>query len=290
VTATVVTSSGKSTLTLASQTSGSTGALTVTSAVTATSDTALSATVTAGSSSVTSSATLSATEADTLSGSISIKVGSSGTAHTITLNSSDNTLSGLADAINSASIGVTAAVVTTNGTTTLTLTSGTSGSAGTLTVTSSILDTTDTSTSTLAYTSSSDLGSLSALGVTVNSDGSLSLDETTLDSVLNSDYSSVSGFFQNADSWGATFAAMLTSAGTSSTTGILKLAETANSSTESSLNKDISREEVLISAERVSLTAELNSANEIMQEIPSKISEINELYSAITGYSSSSSS
>lgn len=289
VTATVVTSSGKSTLTLASQTSGSTGALTVTSAVTATSDTALSATVTAGSSSVTSSATLSTTEADTLSGSIVIKVGSSGTAHTITLDSSDDTLSGLADAINSASIGVTAAAVTTNGTTTLTLTSGTSGSAGTLTVTSSILDTTDTSTSTLAYTSSSDLGSLSALGVTVNSDGSLSLDETTLDSVLNSDYSSVSGFFQNADSWGATFAAMLTSAGTSSSTGILALAKTANSSTESSLNKDLSREEVLISAEESSLTTELNSANEILQMIPSELSEVNELYSAITGYSSSSS-
>ena len=289
VTASVVTSSGKSTLTLASQTSGSTGALTVTSAVTATSDTALSASVTAGSKSVTSSATLTTINAsgDTLSGSIVIKVGSSGKAHTITLDSSDDTLSGLASAINSAGIGATATVDTDG--TTLTLTSGTSGTAGSLSVTSSILDTTNTSKSALAYTNSSDIGSLSALGVTVNSDGTLSLDETTLDSVLNSDYSSVSGFFQNADSWGATFSTMLTNAGTSSTTGILKLAETSNSSTESSLNKDISREESLISSERVSLTTELNSANEVMQEIPSKISEINELYSAISGYNSSSS-
>jgi flagellar hook-associated protein 2 len=295
VTAAVVTNNGKSTLTLTSQTTGSSGALTVTSAISATSDTAVSATVTAGSaadtstdtSAVTSSATLSATAADTLSGSISIKVGS-GTAQTINV-PSGATLADLADTINNASIGVKAAAVTTNGTTALTLTSGTSGSNGTLTVTSSILDTTNTSTSTLSYASSSDLGSLSALGVTVNTDGTLSLDATTLDSVLNSDYSSVAGFFQNADSWGATFAAMLTSAGTSSSTGILKLAETANSSNESSLNKNISREESLISAQQISLTKELTSANEIMQMIPTELSEISELYSAITGYKQSSS-
>ena len=291
VTAAVATSNGKSSLTLASQTSGSSGALTVTSAINATSDTALSATVTAGSTSVTSSAKLtSITDAsDTLTGSIVIQVGSSGTAHTITLNSSDNTLSGLAEAINDADIGVTAAVTTTSGKSTLKLTSGTSGSAGTLTVTSNILDTTNTSQSTLGYTSSSDIGSLSTLGVSVNTDGTLSLDETTLDSVLNSDFSSVAGFFQNANSWGTTFSSILTNAGTSSSTGILKLAENANSSTESSLNKDITREESLISTQQSSLTTELNSANEIMQEIPSKISEVNELYSAITGYDKNSS-
>jgi flagellar hook-associated protein 2 len=195
----------------------------------------------------------------------------------------------LAEAINDADIGVTAAVTTTSGKSTLKLTSGTSGSAGTLTVTSNILDTTNTSQSTLGYTSSSDIGSLSTLGVSVNTDGTLSLDETTLDSVLNSDFSSVAGFFQNANSWGTTFSSILTNAGTSSSTGILKLAENANSSTESSLNKDITREESLISTQQSSLTTELNSANEIMQEIPSKISEVNELYSAITGYDKNSS-
>jgi flagellar hook-associated protein 2 len=97
----------------------------------------------------------------------------------------------------------------------------------------------------------------------------------------------VTGFFENANSWGSTFSDMLTNVGTSSSTGMLKLAATANSSTESSLNKNISREESLISSEEASLTTELNSANEVMQMIPSKISEINELYAAITGYDSS---
>lgn len=53
---------------------------------------------------------------------------------------------------------------------------------------------------------------------------------------------------------------------------------------ESTLNADISKENLLISAEQVSLTAELNSANEIMQQLPSQLQGVNELYSAITGY------
>ena len=80
---------------------------------------------------------------------------------------------------------------------------------------------------------------------------------------------------------------MVTGAGTSSSTGILKLAATANSSSESTLNANVSKEEMLISAQQKSLTAELNSANEIMQAIPSQLDGINELYSAITGYNSS---
>jgi len=61
---------------------------------------------------------------------------------------------------------------------------------------------------------------------------------------------------------------MLTHAGTSSTTGILALASSSNSSIESTLNADVSREELLISAQSKSLTTELNSANEILQELP----------------------
>jgi flagellar hook-associated protein 2 len=56
------------------------------------------------------------------------------------------------------------------------------------------------------------------------------------------------------------------------------------------LNADISREDNLISLQQSSLTTELNSANEIMQEIPSELDEVNELYSAITGYNESSGS
>jgi flagellar hook-associated protein 2 len=298
VTANVVTSNGQSTLVLASQTEGSSGGgLTVTSGITATSDTPLNASVTVGAdasgstSATASTATLSTitSASDLLSGSISIQVGS-GTAQTITVGSSSNTLSTLATAINKANIGVTASMVYDSNGSYLSLTSGTSGTAGDLTVTSNILDTTATNTAPLSYTNSSDINSLTTLGISVNNDGSLTFSADSLDSVLNSDFSSVSGFFQNANSWGQTFSNLLTNAGTSSPTGILSLSSSSNSNIESTLNADVSRENSLISAQQTSLTAELNSANEIMQEIPTQLEGVNELYSAITGYNEDTSS
>jgi flagellar hook-associated protein 2 len=223
---------------------------------------------------------------DTLSGSISISVGS-GSAQTISLDDTTGyTLSDLASAINSASIGVTASVSTTSTGSSLVLVSNTTGSSGALKVTSSITD--STTSKSLAYTNSSDITGLTTLGISVNNDGTLSLNTTSLNSILNSDYSGVQGLFQNANSWGVTFSTMLTESGSTSSTGILKLAKNSNSSIESTLNADIAREDLLISSESKSVTTALNSANETMQEIPMQISEVNELYSAITSNSSSS--
>lgn len=285
VTAAVVTNNGESTLILASQTDGSSGALTVTSALT-TNPVALSYRETGSYTDTTAdSGTLGevTNSSDVLSGSVTIQVGS-GTAQTVNLgdSSTPNTLSGLATAINDANIGVTASVVeNSDGTLSLSLESGTDGSAGALTVSSQIQDTTTTS---LNYTAASDVSSLTDLGISVNDDGSLTFDANALDSLLNSDYNGVVGFFQSANSWGQTFSNMLTNAGTGSSTGILALAQTSNSSTESALNAEISKQEALISTEQTSLTAELNSANEIMQELPTQLQGMNELYSAITGY------
>jgi flagellar hook-associated protein 2 len=233
---------------------------------------------------------------DTLTGSLSIQVGS-GTvenvvigaapstpaANTIYTGSGVNTLAGLAAAINSANIGVTANVATNSSGTQLELVSGTAGANGALTVTSSITDST-TGTALNYNDGGSDLSNLTELGIGVNDDGTLTLDATSLDSVLNSDYSGVVGFFQNANSWGITFANALNNAGTSSTTGVLSLAESANSTTESTLNANISREDSMISAEQTSLTLELTSANEILQSLPQQLNDANELYSAITGF------
>ncbi|MGA2169445.1 MAG: flagellar filament capping protein FliD [Terracidiphilus sp.] len=229
-----------------------------------------------------------ANSGDTLSGTVSIQVGS-GAAQKVTLDSSDNTLAGLAGAINAANLGVTASVNTAavgNNApgTLLTLTSGTVGSAGAMKVTSSIVDTTSPTITTLNYTNSSDINNLTSLGISVNNDGSLTLDATSLDSLLNADYSGVVGFFQNAGGWGQTFSTTLTNSGSATGTGILALASGSNSNIESTLNADISKEELLISAQRVSLTNELNQANQIMQQLPSQLQGVNELYSAITGY------
>lgn len=165
----------------------------------------------------------------------------------------------------------------------LELFSSTAGSGGTLTVNSSISDT--TTNTALAYNSSgTDIANLTSLGISENNDGTLTFDASTLDSLLNSDYSGVVGFFQGANNWGQTFSNMLTNAGSSSPTGALSLASSENSSVESSLNAEISKEQSYISVQQSSLTAELNQANEVLEELPSQLNGVNELYSAITGF------
>ncbi|MGA7343169.1 MAG: flagellar filament capping protein FliD [Terracidiphilus sp.] len=284
VTAGVTTSSGQSTLTLTSQTDGSAnGGLTVTSALTSATPTSLGYTDSGYTSTTADSGTFDtvANSADTLSGSLTLQVGG-GVVQNITLDSSDNTLAGLEDAINNANLGVTAAL---NGDgTALTLTSGTVGAAGAISVTSNIFDTTNTTSAALNYNASSDINNLTDLGISVNNDGSLTFDATSLDSLLNSNYSDVVGFFQNSNSWGQAFSNILTDSGSSSSTGILALAAVSNSSTESTLNAEISKEQSFISAQQSSLTAELNQANQILQQLPSQLQGVNELYSAITGY------
>lgn len=289
VTAGVSIANGQSTLTLDSGTAGSSGALTVTSGIVATSDSNVNYTGASYTSTTAASGTLGAlpSSADILSGSVTVQAGA-GAAKAFTLNSSNNTLGGLAGQINSANLGVEANVVTNNGVSSLSLVSGTVGSAGALTVSSNLLDTTSKTTTTLNYNNSSDIAGLTGLGISVNDDGTMTLDATSLDSVLNSDYSGVQALFQNANSWGMAFATTLTNAGTSSPTGILALASSSNSNIESTLNADISKEQSYISAQQTSLTAELNSANEIMQQLPSELQGVNELYSAITGYNQQS--
>jgi flagellar hook-associated protein 2 len=78
---------------------------------------------------------------DTLSGTLTIQVGS-GASQSITVDSSSNTLTSLAAAINAASTGVRASVIKDTSGSRLSLVSATSGAAGQITLTSSLSDTT----------------------------------------------------------------------------------------------------------------------------------------------------
>lgn len=220
---------------------------------------------------------------DTLSGSIAIAVGG-GSPQAIDVPAGpDNTLAGLAAAINAAQMGVTANVVATSLGSRLELLSNTVGASGALTVSSSIED--DTTQTALNYNNNaSDVGSLTQLGISLNNDGTMTFDASALDALLNSDFASVTGFFQNANGWGQSFATMLSNSGSSSSTGMLALAAKSNSSIESQLNTKITDENNRIATQQTQLTNELNQANEILQQLPSQLEGMNELYSAITGY------
>ncbi|MGH9563615.1 MAG: flagellar filament capping protein FliD, partial [Terracidiphilus sp.] len=263
-TAAIVTGNGESTLTLSSQTSGPSGAISVTSAINVTSPVALTFADSGYTSTTADSGMLGkagATEA--LTGSVSVQVGG-GSAQIIDMGTvasaeGGTTLSDVEQYIsdNSSTLGFSAALVDNgDGSESLALTSNVNGSAGKLTVTSNLYNTANTTSSTLGYLNSSSINSLTSLGIGVNNDGSLTFDASSLDSLLNTDYSSVMGFFQNIDSWGQTFSRVLTSSGSSSSTGMLALAAKANSNIESTLNAEISKEEMYISTQQSSLTAE----------------------------------
>lgn len=138
--------------------------------------------------------------------------------------------------------------------------------------------------------SSGAISSLTQLGVSMNNDGTLSLNSDQLSSALNSNYQAVVAFFQPGagfTSFGDNLTAVLKNLGNSSPTGVLALAAKENASEEAMLNLDISNENSLIGAQQAALTAELNAANQTLEEIPSAVNEVNEMYSAITGYGQS---
>jgi flagellar hook-associated protein 2 len=131
---------------------------------------------------------------------------------------------------------------------------------------------------------SGSINSITQLGISMNNDGTLTLNTDTLDSVLNSNYSDVVGFLQNTGSWGQNFSNVLNNLGNQAPDGLIYLALQQDSQQETNLNNDVSNEEALISQQKTSLTAELNKANEVLQAIPTQLSEISEIYSAVTGY------
>jgi len=135
--------------------------------------------------------------------------------------------------------------------------------------------------------SSGAVTSFAQLGISVNNDGTLSLNTDTLQSELESNYQDVVKFFQPSGSFtsfGGNFTTALNNMGNSTTNGVVTLALKENATQESTLNKNISNEEAIITTEKANLTAELNQANFMLQAIPAQINEVNQIYSAITGY------
>ncbi len=136
---------------------------------------------------------------------------------------------------------------------------------------------------------SNNINSLISLGITATAsdDGTISLNADTLSSALNSNFDQVVSLFQDTGSFGSAFTSTLNGLGNNSASGgAISLALSEDSSQEATLNDDVSKQEALIATQKTSLTTELNMANEILQSIPEQIQQVNEMYSAITGYNS----
>jgi flagellar hook-associated protein 2 len=131
------------------------------------------------------------------------------------------------------------------------------------------------------------LTSPTQIGLSLNGDGTLSLNTDQLTTVLNDNYSGVQALFQNTKSFGLNLEQAVNNAGTGSTKSLLTQAQNANSTAESNLSSTLSTMDARIATQQSSLTAELNAANQTLQEIPMQLNMVNEIYSAITGFNQS---
>lgn len=128
------------------------------------------------------------------------------------------------------------------------------------------------------------LTSITQIGLSLNGDGTLSLNTDQLSAALNSNYSGVQGFFQDVSGFGLNLEHAVDHAGTATPASLLSQVGAANSATESSLNDTFGKIDARIAIQKTTLTAELNQANQTLQGIPQQLNAINEIYAAITGY------
>ncbi len=116
------------------------------------------------------------------------------------------------------------------------------------------------------------LNTLTALGITTNSDGSLSFDPTKLSSALQSNPSAVATFFQGTSNNG--FAATLTST-LNRYTDASDGAFTVDLQSISAENQDLTNEtntlQAYLNAQTTLLTAEYNKADIAIQQLPQQI-------------------
>jgi flagellar hook-associated protein 2 len=317
-------------------------------------------------------------------GTLSIQVGTA-TAVPITVNSTNNTLAGLAQSINAANIGVSASLISDANGTRLAIVSSTSGTPGNLTISSSaglptftqavtganavltvdgipISSTTNTVTGTIpgvtlnlaspgaavtlsvgpdvtqqenainsyvsayntvigdlnaqfsissttgapgalasdstialaqtqilgssafATTGNGAINSLGDLGITMNDDGTLSVNSSQLTGALQSNPAAVQTFFQatNTGSFGANLETSLTSVA-DPVTGALTQDANGLAQTQTDLTSQITDFQTQLSTSQTALTAEYDQVDATLQELPLLLSQITSQLGSLSG-------
>lgn len=131
---------------------------------------------------------------------------------------------------------------------------------------------------------SGSISNIEQLGLSVNTDGTLTLDTSALDTALNAHFSDITGFLQNPGSFGQNFQTVLNGLGTQAPFGAVYLAQQQNSAQETAFSATLATDKAALASEQTTLTAELNTANQELQAIPQQLNSINEIYSTVSGY------
>jgi flagellar hook-associated protein 2 len=138
----------------------------------------------------------------------------------------------------------------------------------------------------IAYTtaaSNNGINSLSSLGITVNNDGTLTVDSTKLTSALTTQNADVQNFFQTtgtgfAQSLNTTLTTM-----TDSTQGALQLELTGINTTNSSLTAQIADFETRMSQRETDLVNQYAQINTTLESIPTLLAQINNQLGSLNG-------
>jgi flagellar hook-associated protein 2 len=142
-----------------------------------------------------------------------------------------------------------------------------------------------------SLSTSSGINNLAALGITMNNDGTLSLNSSTLSSALSSNPAAVQNFFQNANSTG--FANNLNTDLTNltdPTTGILNLDLAQNQTQQSALASEISDFQANLASQQTALDQEFSQVNANLEEYPFMLQEVNAALGSLTSGSSTTTS
>jgi flagellar hook-associated protein 2 len=126
-----------------------------------------------------------------------------------------------------------------------------------------------------ALSQSSGFSNLAALGITVNNDGTLSVDSGTLTSALSSNPAAVQNFFTNSNGTGFadSFNSALTGL-TDPTTGILNSDLAENQGEQTILTNEITNFQTQAAAQQTQLEAEFSAVNASLEEYPFLLQEV----------------
>jgi flagellar hook-associated protein 2 len=125
-----------------------------------------------------------------------------------------------------------------------------------------------------SMTNNGNINSLADLGITMNNDGTLSINSATLSSVLTGQYNSVENFFQNTGSFGQNFITSLNSL-TSPVSGALNVEMNGISQMQNDITSQINDMEASLTVQQQQLTSEYSTIETELQELPLTLSQIN---------------
>jgi flagellar hook-associated protein 2 len=133
-----------------------------------------------------------------------------------------------------------------------------------------------------AMSNNGSISSLADLGVTMNDDGTLSVDSTTLVSKLASNYSDVENFFQATGSFGQNFNSTLSTL-TDPTSGSLTVELNSISSQQTDITSQIADMEANLAVKETQLTTEYTNVDTTLEELPLILADISAQIGSLKG-------